>query len=574
MAKTLARRAALVTFAMAALTITASAQRMHVNGLIGEPPDVSNWPHPAAPDANPFDRSTASPIALAYRDNKADLGKTLFWDEQVSMDNSISCGTCHIPAAGGTDNRKGVLVAPGIIGVRGVIPQAIGTSGLPIYGFVNPLSPQIDVSATPIHSPTMIGAYVFDRLFWDRRAGPFFRFEGTLIPIPNFTDWAACEDLAVGPVANKIEMGHEDMLWSQGLIQMKLNEAYPLALVKPTTVPPDIQWLVTSGADYEHLFDKIFFNDPQFGGIQGVTRERFAMAVAHYMRTLIPDQAPIDLGTMTPAMVAGFTLMRNSGCFFCHSASGNPILTTPGGKLLDPFDNPFSDGQFHNIGFGIRKTPTLRNVGLRHRFFSTGFGNAGDNTLTGIIKFYDNQPGILGLNGSGPGGTLTATEFKQVFLFLSDGLTDKRVATETFPFDRPPLNSEANPFEANEFGNGTPGASGLVPEIIANAPPLVHKPGIINNIWFKIGVGNTTANSPAVLMFSNTAGAGPIFWLGGLISNAPMVMTNPMGIATAEQPLPLVAGMLGVSFFTQWQIMEPTFTVAFSDAAKFVPFQF
>ncbi|MCA8963956.1 MAG: cytochrome-c peroxidase, partial [Planctomycetes bacterium] len=28
---------------------------------------------------------------------KVVLGKILFWDEQLSSDDSIACGTCHVP---------------------------------------------------------------------------------------------------------------------------------------------------------------------------------------------------------------------------------------------------------------------------------------------------------------------------------------------------------------------------------------------------------------------------------------------------------------------------------------------
>src|SRR5690606_36017983 len=135
----------------------------------------------------------------------------------------------------------------------------------------------------------------------------------------------------VGPVVSDVEMGHEGIDWTTGFIQTKLNLSYPLALVDPTTIPVDIQWIPAMGLSYDQVFDTVFGADPQFGGAVGVTRERFALAVAHYMRTLIPDQAPIDVGTMTPQEVQGFNLMQASGCFTCHSTSGGPVLTTPTG---------------------------------------------------------------------------------------------------------------------------------------------------------------------------------------------------------------------------------------------------
>ena len=42
---------------LSVLCAPVAAQRMHVAGLIGEPPDTSNWPHPAAPDGNRLDGS-------------------------------------------------------------------------------------------------------------------------------------------------------------------------------------------------------------------------------------------------------------------------------------------------------------------------------------------------------------------------------------------------------------------------------------------------------------------------------------------------------------------------------------
>jgi len=35
-------------------------------------------------------------------EQKRVLGKILFWEEQLSSDDTVACGTCHIPAAGGS----------------------------------------------------------------------------------------------------------------------------------------------------------------------------------------------------------------------------------------------------------------------------------------------------------------------------------------------------------------------------------------------------------------------------------------------------------------------------------------
>ncbi len=575
------RAAALLGAALSAflgLAADGVAQRQHVNGLIGEPPDVSNWPHPAAPDGNPYPRSTATAAELKQRELQENLGKLLFWEEQVSSDNTVSCGTCHIPSAGGSDLRDGGVHSSGNIGAFGMIRQhQNGMTGRIDFNFAVAPSTDIDRQVTGLHVPTMIGAYVFEELFWDRRAGIEFHDNGGT-PITNFLDWAACEDLSVGPVVSDVEMGHEGIDWGTGFIQDKLNESYPMALVDPSTIPADVQWMVATGYTYDILFDKVFWSHPQFGGAQGVTRERFAMAVAHYMRMLIPDQAPIDLGTMTDSQVFGMEIMDQSGCFSCHSATGGPTLTTPFGILADEFDNPFSDGQIHDIGFGPVKTPTLRNVGLRTRFFSNGLVP----TISDLIDFYEHQPqgGRTQLNGSGPGGTLTPGERAAVIDFLTVALTDPRVAAETFPFDRPELCSERSdffPFETNEYGTATAGPSGFLAEIIANSPPLVTKPlpfgGGMPMDWFKIGVGHGPPGEPAFLLIDGAPGAGPTLWVGPTFITIPQANLDAQGIATAHVPVPLTTASIGVPFYAQWMIID-RYRRSFSNAAKFTPFQF
>jgi hypothetical protein len=253
------------------------------------------------------------------------------------------------------------------------------------------------------------------------------------------------------------------------------------------------------------------------------------------------------------------------------------------GRLQDPFDNLFSDGFFHQIGVTPtsppRKTTTLRNVGLHLKFFSTGHGGDGINKIRvedfdELITFYDEQPGFLGFDG-----TLTDSERAQVRDFLENALTDPRVKAREFPFDRPTLASERPEFEfeSNEYGVGTPGGPSIAPpEIIANAPPLVPKPTpTVSQVWFKIGVGRAPANAAAAVMFSGSPGPGPVIWVGQPFFTAAAGNTNAQGIGTAFQPFPLTNSAIGVPVFTQWTIASDASTRrAFSDAAKFVPFQF
>src|SRR5688572_23308683 len=98
------------------------------------------------------------------------LGKILFWDEQLSSDGTVACGTCHRPSAGGGDPRSGRH--PGID--KGTIDDVMGSPGIasldrdgrarphPLFG----TGPQVTRRLTPSNF-TAIWA---DELFWDGRA--------------------------------------------------------------------------------------------------------------------------------------------------------------------------------------------------------------------------------------------------------------------------------------------------------------------------------------------------------------------------------------------------------------------
>ncbi|MEZ5966151.1 MAG: cytochrome-c peroxidase [Planctomycetota bacterium] len=544
--------------------------------LIGDDPDQSNWPHPKAPTSNPYPRSTASPDEVTKRDEIAQLGKALFWEEQVSSDNTMACGTCHSPAHGGIDGRPGGNHTNGNVGSFGVVPQAVSQWGTVDFDSTAPSTQATKRGVTPVAAPTMIGAYLFEKLFWNLRAGPDFA-DANGNPLPGFATDAALEALAVEPPLSAVEMGHEGIAWS-GFLQAKLGTSLPLAMVDPATIPADIQWIVTSGANYHAVFDTVFSGYSIVGNDQGVTRERFAMAIAHYLRTLIPDHAPIDLGTMTAAQIRGFDIMKQNthgSCFSCHSHSGDPTLTSDG-KLDDPFDNLFSDGDFTFIGLfngknidqPARKTATLRNLRLHPAFFSIGKAF----TQTQLIDFYVNGVRHGSPDSATTFGPLTTQQRLDVADFLFNALTDPRVTAEQAPFDHPRLYSSTVTFGANKFGVGTPPAGlTLVPEIIANSPPLIPKGN--EPIWLKLGVARVEPNALTAVLFSLAQGTGSPLWVGSPMFFDYGHAANVNGYSTYRASFPLNASLVGVPLHFQWQV-QGAHGDAWSNAATFVPFQY
>lgn len=549
------------------------------------------WVWPAADPGNP-QNNPPTPYDL----DRIELGKALFWDEQVSTSNTMACATCHIPQTGGIDPRPGGnrfnAFGQPVIGAFGVVPQAQpGGVGSPIdYGFVAPPSVQETRGITPIHVPTMIGAYMFNNLLWNSSQGPVFNWGGGGPVL--FPGWSALENQAVGPPGNDIEMGHQALVWGSGVLEKKLNNAAPLALVPPSTIPASIPafWLTIP---YQKVFDIVFAAsaNPAIAAPQGVTRERFAMAIAAYERTLVPDQAPIDTNTMTAQEEMGFNIFVMSGCVVCHSVSGSPSLVFtggPSGTLANPWDNSFSDGFQHDImavanpgrSIGPVKTPTLRNIGLKTRFFHDGRGRviAGvpNNTIADIVDFYDlDQPfppfGLVGFGGP----NLNAVERAAVIAFFSNALTDPRVAAGLPPFDGPTLFSQVQPFNSNHTNPATPAGPGWQPLMIGDVPPLVEKVG--GPSWWKVGVGSNGAGAgtapviPAgakAMLFTDLTNTNPApFYLPAPVFLGAWPIT-PQGFATSQVPMPLTTAMIGTTLFLQWVVKHST-GVGFSECASF-----
>jgi len=406
-------------------------------------------------------------------EEKRVLGKILFWDEQLSSDDTVACGTCHQAGVGGSDPRLGTH--PGPDGLFGTSDDIIGSPGIaradldgiplldPLFGF--------EVQVTNRSSQPVIGSQWAPEMFWDGRASSTFIDPQT--GLVSIASGGALESQAVAPLLSDVEMAFEGRTWAD--LVTKMETVAPLAL--GTDLPADVAAILVGGTDYPELFATAF-------GSPGITAERIAFAIATYERTLVPDQTPFDLGTLTPQQQTGFNILTNNTvCFNCH---------------IPPL---FSDNEFYNIGLrpsaddlgrfnvtgdiehrGSFKTPTLRNVGLRpaqmHVGWVTDVQDAIDfynapawpsvDPVTGHTQFTAEQSPIPA-PGAPPG---TAPSYNDIFMptqfhpaviaFLANGLTDPRVANETFPFDRPTLQSELpNPVQFVRGDCNTDGANNI-----------------------------------------------------------------------------------------------------------------
>ena len=210
------------------------------------------------------------------------LGKILFWDEQLSSNDTTACGTCHRPASGGADPRFGRHTGTD----RGTIDDVWGSPGVvymneagealehPIFGY----EPQV----TRRIAPSNFGALWAREVFWDGRAGSQFvdPQSGEVV----IAQGGALENQVLDSLSNPSEMTHPGRTLGRPRPR-KLRRVRPLALARD--FPDDVSEALAERPDYPALFRAAFGDD-------GITAVRIAFAVATYERTLVADRTPWD----------------------------------------------------------------------------------------------------------------------------------------------------------------------------------------------------------------------------------------------------------------------------------------
>lgn len=381
--------------------------------------------------------SVPYPTENPFTEEKRILGKILFWDEQLSTDNTMACGTCHMPSVNGTDKRQALF--PGYDNTLNTNDDTLGSPGVvlrnsngqavkhPIFN----LAPQATGRTA---QPFFLGIWANSN-FWDGRAQSQFIDPDTgKIAIKQ---GGALENQALGPLMSTVEMAKQGQTAEE--VTFKLQQSAPLALASNFT--PDIEKALATFSTYPSLFQNAF-------GDSTITLKRIAFAIATYERTLIADQTPWDQMVKNNKPLPyienlGWEFFKQHECDSCHK----PPL--------------FTDNKFYNIGIqgqnadaghqiislddkdiGAMKVPSLRNTGLKTNYMHTG----NFHTLEDVIDAYAEVP-FKNIASKLPNGEeynfqFTEMQRKALIAFLEKSLTDRRVKKEVYPFDKPTLNSE------------------------------------------------------------------------------------------------------------------------------------
>lgn len=378
------------------------------------------------------------PVENPITESKRVLGKILFWDEQLSSNNTVACGTCHQPAFGGGDPRYGRYTGSD----KGTIDDIWGSPGVvhmdengdsvehSMFGF----EPQV----TPRLTPSNFGALWAAEQFWDGRATSEFvdPLTGEIV----IASGGSLESQVISPLFNPVEMARPERTWED--LTSKLQMVRPLALA--SNIPPDMAGAIQSNPDYPSLFEAAFENSD-------ITPVRIVFAIATYERTLVADQTPWDYymagdeNALSEDAIYGWRVFQELRCVNCHEP---PLFTNNDYLNIGLRLSKYDLGRRAITGVeedgGEVKVPSLRNVGLKARFMHTGEFSR----LSEAIVFYDNGIALPGRDDIPNGGAynfnITGYVPYDLEAFLRNGLTDPRVKNETFPFDRPTLNSESS----------------------------------------------------------------------------------------------------------------------------------
>ena len=381
----------------------------------------------------------------------ADLGRNLFHDTIVGLNNDNSCSGCHSATAGFGDTQS----------------IAIGVENNFIVG------PDRRGPRNQRRTPMAANTAFFPTLMWNSRFAslsrdPFDNSVGFIFPLP--------EGLTLSDKAH--------LLIAQAFIP-PTERVEAAGFVFPGDnfdIRAEVMRRINDVPEYRKLFRKIF---PEVRAGGPITYDMFAKAIAEFEFTLVFANAPLDRfargekAALTDEQKRGAMLFfGRANCVACHAVAGKSnemfsdfrehVIGVP--QIAPAAGNPAAgnvtfDGPGQNEDFGLEqvtsnpndrykfRTSPIRNVGLQPAFFHNGAFTRLEDAIrfhlnpAGRAPNYDPTSAGVALDLRGPAGpiapvlarldplvaapiNLSSGEFRQLVDFVRNGLLDSKAGPE------------------------------------------------------------------------------------------------------------------------------------------------
>ncbi len=325
------------------------------------------------------------------------LGKSLFFDADLSVNKNQSCATCHAPEAGWVGAAAAINEGGGVY--EGSIAGAFGDRKPPSAAYA---------TQSPILHVDKKGTFVGGN-FWDGRA------TGEVLGNP-------AADQARGPFLNPKEQALPD----SACVVYRACQADYAGLIDEVwgTAACGVQW--PAGADETCAAGTSLAGSltPTDQALVSIAYGQLALSIAAYEGS--PEVNAFDSkydlslagrAKLTKQERLGFALFQGKGqCSLCHVSTGKKPLftdytfdnlgipknpenpaTIADPTWADPGLGGFLETRADYAGYaaenlGKHKVPTLRNVALGAESFVKAYGHNGYfKSLEGIVHFYNTR---------------------------------------------------------------------------------------------------------------------------------------------------------------------------------------
>jgi cytochrome c peroxidase len=351
----------------------------------------------------------ASQVQASELSDKELLGKTLFFDQNLSLNGNQACASCHLPDAGWTGD-KSMINAHGAV-YEGSIANRFGNRKPPSVAYATP-SPVLHFVKED-NNVLFIGGN-----FWDGRA------TGEKLGNP-------VADQALGPFLNPVEQGLPD----SACVVYKTCAVYPALFEKVWPGSCDIQWPADTKSICATENGKLKLNDELRKKID-IAYDNIGLSIAAYEASPQVNQYTSKYDYYRAGLVKlsaderqGLELFKEKGkCADCHTLdngpNGEPPLFTdftfdnlgiprnpenPWYNMPATFNPEGKQWLDHGLGQflatrddyrrfaddndGKQKVPTVRNVDKRPNkdFVKAYMHNGYFKTLKGLVHFYNTR---------------------------------------------------------------------------------------------------------------------------------------------------------------------------------------